>query len=249
MLDAAAHLGLDALLAQDGLEGAADLVDGARQLGPLALHRSAQLAVLLRLQLAESQVLQLQADGTHAQAIGQGGVELQGLPADAAALLLFHHPEGLHVVEAVAQLHQQDAHILAHGHQQLADILRVEQVPVREGQLAHLGEAVHDVGHFLPELGLHLGLGHQGVFHHVVEHAAGHAHGVQPPVRQALGHRQGVEEVGLAALSQLGGVHVPAHGKGPIQKAKIPIGVVLEESGFHAVESPLQGEAGLIAAG
>ena len=80
VLDAAVDMGLDPLLEEDGLQGPVDFLDGGGQLGALGLYGLVQLGVLFWLQLTEGQILQLQADNTHAQAIGQRRVELQGLP-------------------------------------------------------------------------------------------------------------------------------------------------------------------------
>ncbi len=52
-----------------------------------------------------------------------------------------------------------------------------------------------------------------------------------------------MEEVGLAAPPQLGGVHVPAHGIGAAEQGHVPVGMVLEEGRLHAIEGPIEGEA------
>ena len=114
-------------------------------------------------------------------------------------------------MQAVCQFHQQHADILSHGHEQFANILGVQQVSVREVQLAHLGEAVHDFGDFLPEFRPDLLQCHQRVFHGVVEHPTGHAHGVQAPFRQAQGNRQRMKKVGFAAPPHLGPMALPSH--------------------------------------
>ena len=151
-------------------------------------------------------------------------------------------------MEPVRQLHHQHPHVLAHGHQELPDVLGVEQVAVREGQLAHLGEAVHDLGDLLPELLAHLLLGQEGVLHGVMEHPAGHAHRVQPPVREVVGHRQGMEEVGFPADAHLGAVAFLPHREGPVEQAQGPVGMMGQEGLLDLVEGPFQGLAGARAA-
>src|SRR3546814_3342693 len=77
--------------------------------------------------------------------------------------------QGLHVVQPVGQLHQQDADVLGHRDQQLAEILRVLGLLRLEFEPAQLGDAVDKVGDFLAEQGLDIFQRRIGVLHHVVE--------------------------------------------------------------------------------
>ena len=58
--------------------------------------------------------------------------------------------------------------------------------------------------------------------------------GIQLQLRHDLGHRQGVDDIGLAALSELAGVGVVGKGKG----VKQPLGI---HSGIVGPDPVLQG--------
>ena len=118
-------------------------------------------------------------------------------------LLARHVAQGAHVVRAVGQLDQDDAHVARHGQQHLAERLGLVFLAGVELQLVQLGQAIHQFGHRRAEALDQLGLGDAAVFHGVVQQRGHQGLRVELPFG-ALG-RDGdrVGDVGLAAVAQL----------------------------------------------
>src|SRR5215207_7177331 len=123
---------LDAPL--DGLEGDARLahllldalghgLEESLVLGAASLQLLGQLPVLLRVQVLEGEVFQLGAQAPHAEAVRDGREDVERLLRDAAALLRLEVLERAHVVEPVGQLDEDDAHVVHHREEHLADVL------------------------------------------------------------------------------------------------------------------------------
>ncbi|KAF5028716.1 hypothetical protein DSECCO2_656140 [anaerobic digester metagenome] len=141
-----------------------------------------------------------------AQAVGQGRVDVHRLLGNDRLLLGLLELQRAHVVQAVGQLDQDDADVVGHGENHLADVLGLGLFLGFEGDEADFGDAVDDVGHFLAEELFQLVHGGLGVLHGVVEQARGDAGRVQAHVRQDAGRFQRVRQIGLAGQAHLSGV-------------------------------------------
>ena len=126
------------------------LVDHALQvdlaLGLALGHHLLDLLVGLGVQRLERQVLQLGADGLHAEAVGERGVDLEGLGGDVLPLGGRQRGERPHVVEAVGELDDEDPQVLGHRHDHLAEVLGPLLLLGAELDLVELGESVDDEG-------------------------------------------------------------------------------------------------------
>ena len=89
---------------------------------PSARLRAISL-VVLGLQVAERQVLELPLDLPDAQPIGQRRVDLHRLLGDAPLLVGRQILERPHVVQAIGQLDEHHADVLGHGQEHLAHVL------------------------------------------------------------------------------------------------------------------------------
>jgi hypothetical protein len=169
----------------DRFEDLAEVVVPLR--GP-AGHHLLDLGVALGIEDGERQVLQLPLHVLDPQPVGQGGVDVEGLLGDPPLLPVGKGGDRAHVVEPVGQLDQQDADVLGHGHQHLAQgggllrFLGVELEPVE------LGDPVDDGGDVGPELLADVGQGDVGVLHGVVEEGGGDRDVVEPEPGQDAGH-------------------------------------------------------------
>ena len=151
MLDPAVDGGLDALLGQTVLDL---LLNGGHELlvgGGAGLQLVADLLIADRVQVLEGGVLQLPFDALHAQAVGDGCVDLHGLqrllPLLAGALVL----HGAHVVQPVADFDENHPDVLGHGHEHLAQVLHLLLFlggVLHPGQFGH---PVHQIGHLRSE--------------------------------------------------------------------------------------------------
>jgi hypothetical protein len=189
---------LDVLLARDAAAG--DLVG--------------DLVVLLGLEVAEGQVLELPLQLPDAQAVGQRRVDLHGLLRDAAALGRRTELERAHVVQAVGQLDQHDADVLGHGQEHLAHVLGPQVLAVQLGpglvtldvqelHLVELGDAVDQSRDLAAEPTLDLAQRDAAVFGDVVTQRGDDGRRVHVDAGERLGDRQGMVDVRLARFPQL----------------------------------------------
>ena len=81
------------------------------------------VGVLLGVLELETEVLELGLDFVETQAVGQGGVDVQGLACYLVLLVGGLRLEGSHVVESVADFDEDDPYVVAHGEQQFLEVL------------------------------------------------------------------------------------------------------------------------------
>ncbi len=225
-----AHLAVDAvqpLLASGdapddacGLHARADrLLDIAHGLAAVAagtVHRAFQYGRAPRVLGGKAEGLQFAAHGVHAQALRDGGVDLEGFLGDAAALVRAHHAQGAHVVQAVGQLDQDHPDIAGDRQHHLAEVLRLRLGLGLELQVGELGDAVHQLRDLLAELGVDAVLAGGGVLHHVMQDGGADRLVVHPHLGHGAGHGQGVIDVGFAGLAGLAFVGFRAQEVGAI---------------------------------
>jgi hypothetical protein len=153
--------------------------------------------------MLEGQVFQFLIQVVEPQPIGDGSIDVQSLLGDAALLLRAHHMQGAHVVEAVGQLDQDDAHVACHCQQHLAEILGLRLGLVLELDLVQLGDAIHQSGHRLAEFLGNLGGADAGIFHHVMQQGGDQGLRIELPFGQDFRHGQGMGDVRPAILAEL----------------------------------------------
>ena len=151
----------------------------------------------------EAEVLELNAHGVHAQAVGNGGVDLEGFLGDAPAFFAGQHFQGAHVVQAVGQLDQDHADIAGHGHGHLLEVFGLRLGLGLEVHLGQLADPIDQFGHGLAKLLAEGFLGDAGVFDHIVQHGRHQALMVHVHVGEDAGHGQRVGYVGLATAAAL----------------------------------------------
>ena len=100
---------------------------------------------------------------------------------------------------AVGQLYQQDTHILAHRHQELAKIFRLRAAGKRfDGKTTELGHPVHKLRHVAPELRVQRVERDITILNSVMEQRGDDRIFIKAHVRKNIGHGYGMREVGLA---------------------------------------------------
>src|SRR5579863_2261584 len=145
-LDARLHFGGDAAfndLVADRLlnfmkELVEDLLLGAQFLG--------QLEIRIRLEIAEGQILELAADQAHAEAVGHGRVNVERFTGDALLALRVEKLERAHVVKTVGKLDHDDADIIDHCKQHLANVFRLARFRSKQVEAADLRRAFDEQG-------------------------------------------------------------------------------------------------------
>jgi hypothetical protein len=102
------------------------------------------------------------------------------------------------LLQTVGELDEDDANVVDHRQQHLADVLRLSLFLAGKLNLVDLGDALDDVGNLLAELALQILAGDGRVFHRVVQQAGGDGGGVHLHLGEHGGDFQGMDEVGFA---------------------------------------------------
>mmetsp|Transcript_35693 Transcript_35693/g.75203 ORF Transcript_35693/g.75203 Transcript_35693/m.75203 type:complete len:436 (-) Transcript_35693:947-2254(-) len=170
--------------------------------------------VLHRIQVHEGDVLQLRFERPQSHAMRQRREDVQRLPADLPLLLGLHVAQRAHVVQPIGELDDDDAIIVRHGHEHLAEVLGLLVGVVGEGELGklgHLGLALHNVLDLLAEHGLDLLEGEVGVLDGIVKEAGHDGLGVHSHPREEEGHLHGMDDEGFPRLAHLAPVRAVGH--------------------------------------
>ena len=114
------------------------------------------LGVPARMERLECSVLELPLDRMDTQAVRQRGVDLERLARLGSLLLLGQRLDRAHVVQAVGELDQHDAHVLRHRHDHLAIVLGLGLLAAREVDLGELCDALDQQRDLVAELLTHL---------------------------------------------------------------------------------------------
>ncbi len=194
-----------------------------------ALQLLGQLAVLLRVEVLEGEVFELAAEAAHAEAVRDGREDVEGLLRDAAALLRLEVVERAHVVEAVGELDEHDAHVVDHRQKHLADVLGLLLLARLVADLGDLREAVDEVRDLLAERGADDVELDERVLDHVMQEPGGDRDLVEPHVGEDVGDFERVYEVGLARGARLPLVVQRGEKVGPPQHVQIGLRVVLPD--------------------
>ena len=152
-------------------------------LGARLGDHAADLLVLVGFEVVEGKVLKLPLHRVDAQAVRDGGVNLERLARLEDAAILLERRERAHVVQAVGQLDHDDADVFAHGDEHLADGGRLLVRQAFHLDARNLGDAVDERGHVLVELGCHVLVGDVGVLDRVVKKRSAQRLAVHAQVR------------------------------------------------------------------
>ena len=157
----------------------------------------------LRIQRAETEILEFPLDRVHAEPVRDRRVDLQCFPGDRAALRRRHRAQRAHVVRAVGQLDHDDADVPHHRQQHLAEALGLRLGTALELDLVELADAVDELGDLGTEAGGNVVLRGRRILHHVVEDRGDQRLRIEPEVREQAGDCDRVRDVGLAGTATL----------------------------------------------
>ncbi len=179
------------------------------------------------LELAEGERLHLGHELVHADPLGERGVDVHRLAGDAAALVrVLQMMERAHVVQPVGELHQQDADVVRHGEQELAQILGGALALALRLDLGELGDAVDQPGDVLAEQFLDLGRGRQRVLDRVVEDGGDDRLVVEPEVGEDAGDLDRVAVIGIARGAGLRAVRLHREDVGAVDQRLVGVRVI-----------------------
>jgi hypothetical protein len=220
------HIRFHAELLQLRPEGFFHLFEELLPLAPAGLDEVRDLAVRTGVQGLEREILELPLQLLDAQAIGEGGVDLEGLVGDLVLARFRERREGSHVVEPIGELDEEDPDVAGHRHDHLPDILCLRQLTAPELQLVQLRQAVDDPGDLVAELLLDVPEADIRVLDRVVQERRGEGRGVEPEIREDRGHGDGVLDVGLAREAVLALVRILGEPVRTFQQLRVGLRVV-----------------------
>ena len=154
-------------------------------------------------EIAEGKVFEFAADQAHAEAIGDGGVNVQSLAGDALLALGVEVVEGAHIVETVGEFDDDHADVIDHGEQHLADVFGLTSFRSEQIETADLGGAFDEAGDIGAKLFGDGGERNLGVFDDVVEQGGAERSDVELHVREDVGHLDGMREERLTGKAGL----------------------------------------------
>ena len=186
-----------------------------------------QLAEALGLEGLEREVLELPLDLPDAEPLGQRRVDLHRLAGDALLLLRRQRVQRAHVVEPVGELDEDDADVLRHRQQHLADVLGLLLLVAVGAEARQLGDAVDELGDLRAEALLDVGQAVLGVLGDVVQERRLDGDRVDAELGQDLGRGDRVGDVRLARRAALAGVGLDRQVEGAIDGAEVGGRVVL----------------------
>ena len=226
VLGATHDLRLDAHLLHFGVQDGDDLVEVMLALGAAFRDHAADLLELVRLKVVERKILKLPLDVVDPQPVRDGCVDLKRLARLEDAAVLAQRPERAHVVQPVGQLDDDDADVLAHGDEHLADGGRLLVGKALHLDARDLRHALHQLRHLRIELLGHL-LGRDlRVLHGVVKKRRYQRLHVHAQVGEDDGHLHGVHHERLAASATLARMRLAREPKRLRQKRLVRFGEV-----------------------
>ena len=200
--------------------------------------------MLARVEVLKGEIFQLALDAAHAEAVGDGGVDLHRLLGDGHPLLLREVLEGAHVVEAVGQLDQHHAEVGDHGQEHLPEGLGLLLLLRDVGIAGDLGDAVDEVGDVRAEGLLQRLLGGQRIFQHVVQEPDGDGGLVEAHLGQDVGDVERVDKIRLARAAHLSAMLARRKNEGAVEQLLIEVRLV----SLDFVEDVFEAEHGWIVA-
>ena len=156
-------------LVERGLDGSNEVVEQLVALASGLRELHLYLGIFLGMLEAERKVLEFRFYLVESQAIGQRCIDVERFAGNLVLLVGGLRSQRAHIVQTVADLYEDDADVLAHGEQQLLEVLGLRRCLLTEDATRNLGQSVDNLRNLrTKDVGdiLH---GVVGVFHHVVE--------------------------------------------------------------------------------
>ena len=153
--------------------------------------------------MLEAQVLEQHLETVDAEAVGDRCVDVERLAGDAGALLGGHGAEGLHVVQPVGELDEDDANVLDHRQHHLAKAFRLRLGPAAKLDLVEFADAVDEAGDLGAELLLDVFERSLGVLDRVVQDRRGDRLRIEVHVGKLLRHGDRMRDIRFARFACL----------------------------------------------
>ena len=167
------------------------------------------------------------------KAVRDRRVDFDGFARDALAPFRAQVTQSAHIVYAVGKLDQNDADVLHHGEQHLADTFCLAVFGGEYIELGEFGNSVDATRHLGTELLTHLFDGNAGVLHHIMKQPCFHGHHIHPHVCQNVRHHDRMSHVRFPGIPRLALVIFAGEAEGLLERGEIVLGAVLADLGFQ----------------
>ena len=144
MLFTADDLALDAVFSHRFAELIGNALEDLSLATLALLQRVFEHAVAIGVQVLEAEVLELHFQTVDAKSVRDRRVDIDGLARDAFLLRSRHRAQGLHVVQAIGELHEDHANVLDHRQHHLAEALRLRLGTAAKLDLIQFADAIDD---------------------------------------------------------------------------------------------------------
>ena len=198
-------------------------------------HHARNALVGIGLQVEEGQVLELPLNRAHAQTVGQGRIHVHGLASLKQATVLAKGRQRTHVMQAVGKLNDNDADVLGHGEEHLAQregLLLVHAVDFDVGELGH---AIDELGYRIAKQAGHIGKRGLGILDGIVQQRGAHHIAVHLEIGQNDGHLDGMVNVHLARAALLVAVLLGGKAVGLLHLRKVVLIHIFEAQALQLV--------------
>ena len=205
-LDAAFHLGRYPCFFQFVAQSLFNSRQELLALFAAGLDCVVHLLVGQRIEIAESQIFELAANLSHAQAVGYGPINFQSFLGD--FLLAFWRKmfQRSHVVQPVGKLNQDDANVVDHSQHHFAQILSLLFLSRSKVNLADLGDSLNDMRDLLAEFLADVNNRDRRIFDRVVQQSGRDRHRIHLHFREDLRNSERMDQVRLARGAKLPGM-------------------------------------------
>ena len=168
MLDTGGNRVVNAALVELFADGLFDALQELLVLAALSCQTVDNLLISDRIQMLEREILEFPLDSLHAQTMRNRSIDFHRLQRFGTLFCLAHELDRPHVVQTVGQLDQDDADVLRHRDEHLAQILHLLLlfgIP----DLTQSGDAVYQIGYGCSELLCNLVVAERGIFNTIVQ--------------------------------------------------------------------------------
>ena len=192
------------------------------------------LVIALGIEVFEAGILQLPFDLLHAEPVGQRRIDVHGLAGLGDLLFRALELHGAGVVQAVGDLDEDDADVLAHGHEHLAQVLHLLLLERGILHARQLCDALDERGDRRAKIAGDIIVGRVRVLDAVVQQRAEDRIRIEADLRDDLRHSQRMDDIGRAVLALLVLVLFARVVHGAVDEGHINIQLARRDGALHA---------------
>ena len=166
-------------------------------------QRFIEYPIAHRVEISKAKVFKFDLKPVNAQTVCDGCVDIESLARDAPLLAGWHRAKRLHVVQAIGELHENDANVLDHREHHFAEAFSLCLCPAVKLNLVEFADAVNEQRDFVAELFFYFFERRFGVLNRIVQDRRHDRLGIEVHLGELLSDSDGVRNVGFPGLAGL----------------------------------------------